>query len=249
MALSPWVLPARELLLDDKSFSLQYLSFRGIGSFLHPFRDCPKLEIVWNRFSPPFLDQDDESVTISSLLWDNYSSSDSSPLAGILGNCLFPFIIWCIWLDRNRFTHPDLNNPYSADIIESMRDKAIEFLATCPMFHNNLKKRSGNWLGLAPSREIDGATTSNPGLPYFGGLICNSNGERLAGLSRKIGNSIVLAAELIALRDGFHLVVSLGFQHIEIESDSTTAVGLINKTYIPSSHSLRPLILDCKSLI
>ena len=91
----------------------------------------------------------------------------------------------------------------------------------------------------------DASVSSNP---HFagggGGLLCNSNGDWIRGVSHSIGSTSILLAELWALRDGLIMARSLGIQKIIVNVDASDINSLVF-----SSNSVnrltQPPVADC----
>lgn len=66
-------------------------------------------------------------------------------------------------------------------------------------------------------------------------------------VSPRIEHSTVTTIELWALRDGLTLAKNLSIQKLEIETDATMTVNLLNQ-HIPSTHSYYSIISDCRLL-
>ncbi|CAN1779180.1 Putative ribonuclease H protein At1g65750 [Linum perenne] len=61
----------------------------------------------------------------------------------------------------------------------------------------------------------------------IGGVIRNAQGSWVAGFTNCIGRGSALLAELTALRDGLTLVWILGYREVQVESDCTEVVELV----------------------
>lgn len=83
---------------------------------------------------------------------------------------------------------------------------------------------------------VDGSSLGNPWNSGFGGLIRDMYGHWLVGFSALYGYTTNLNVELMAVHQGLSLAWNKGYRCIICESDSATAVDLINQ----SAHSLHP---------
>ncbi|GAU47700.1 hypothetical protein TSUD_190280 [Trifolium subterraneum] len=72
---------------------------------------------------------------------------------------------------------------------------------------------------------VDGSSFNNPGRSGFGGILCDSNGNRLLGFSGFIEISTSLCAKLHAILNGLKIAQAEGFRNIIIELDSTLTVN------------------------
>ena len=95
---------------------------------------------------------------------------------------------------------------------------------------------------------IDKFVLSNPTKAGGGGLLRCSNGEWLAGFTRKLGNMSSIIAKLWALKDGLNMAKQLGIDNICIEMDAEFIVHLVSNSSIVNL-MLEPLLTDCRNLI
>lgn len=94
----------------------------------------------------------------------------------------------------------------------------------------------------------DASVSSNPHFAGGGGLLCNSNGDWIRGVSHSIGSTSILLAELWALRDGLIMARSLGIQKIIVNVDASDINSLVF-----SSNSInrltQPPVADCRAIL
>ncbi|HUY15377.1 MAG TPA: ribonuclease HI family protein [Terriglobia bacterium] len=88
---------------------------------------------------------------------------------------------------------------------------------------------------------IDGASRGNPGPASYGVAIRNSQGERLAGLSGRLGRATNNFAEYQALIAALEYALKNGHARVEIRSDSELLVYQMSGSYKVKSPTLRPL--------
>ena len=93
----------------------------------------------------------------------------------------------------------------------------------------------------------DGATKGNPGLAGGGGVVRDSRGRWINGFSRNIGYATSMTAELWALRDGLNMAVSLNYQPLIVELDSSDVIAML--TSHTSFHHCNVLLNDCRWLL
>ncbi|KAF2322316.1 hypothetical protein GH714_011110 [Hevea brasiliensis] len=96
---------------------------------------------------------------------------------------------------------------------------------------------------------VDGSCLGNPGDASAGGLLRDASSNWLLGFGFNIGETSVLAAELIGISFGLQLAWLNGFRRVIVESDSLKAVKLINNERDISLHPLAALIQDCRRLM
>ena len=75
--------------------------------------------------------------------------------------------------------------------------------------------------------DVDGNALGNPGGADFGGLIRNSEGERVVGFSGFTGISTNTHAELVALHEELKLAWSWGIRKLLCNSDSMSTIELV----------------------
>ncbi|KAF2289542.1 hypothetical protein GH714_037023 [Hevea brasiliensis] len=96
---------------------------------------------------------------------------------------------------------------------------------------------------------VDGSCLSNPGDASAGCLLRDASSNWLLGFSFNIGETSVLAAELIGISFGLQLAWLNGFRRVIVESDCLKAVKLINNEKDIFFHPLAALIQDCRRLM
>ncbi|MGH9433847.1 MAG: ribonuclease HI family protein [Terriglobia bacterium] len=88
---------------------------------------------------------------------------------------------------------------------------------------------------------IDGASRGNPGPASYGVVVRNGQGERLAGLSGRLGRTTNNFAEYQALIAALEYALKNGHGRVEIRSDSELLVNQMAGSYKVKSSALRPL--------
>lgn len=219
----------------------------------HAFRDCPKISFIWNILRIPYMDQFIPDQTMFDWLRLNCTPKNNSFFSNIPWSCVFPFLIWNIWISRNHIVFKD--NIWSpTDLISVTRAKAVEFWASCGtsplvrltnIVHVRWVPPPLNWVKL----NTDGAAKSNPGISASGGVIRDFNGSWILGFYRNIGFSNSLVAELVALKDGLSLIIEHKFSHVIVESDSLVACNLISDLSMNAKHILFEFVDDCRKLL
>jgi ribonuclease HI len=95
---------------------------------------------------------------------------------------------------------------------------------------------------------IDGASRGNPGPASYGVVVRNGQGERLDGLSGRLGRGTNNYAEYQALIAGLEYALKNGHTRVEVRSDSELLVNQMCGAYTVRSAILRPLYDRAKLL-
>ena len=95
---------------------------------------------------------------------------------------------------------------------------------------------------------MDGAVFGDPRKAGGGGLLRNSEGDWIAGFTRKLGSMYSIMAELWALKEGLSLARQLNLTNLNIEVDTIVLVHLLTN---PGTINLmlELLLNDCRNLI
>jgi len=94
----------------------------------------------------------------------------------------------------------------------------------------------------------DGSSRGNPGKAGYGGVIRDDCGCWILGFYGRLEDCSSLEAELWGIFRGLELVQSQSMEALEVDSDSTTAITMINEG--DSAHSPHAvLIQECKALM
>ncbi|KAF2289543.1 hypothetical protein GH714_037031 [Hevea brasiliensis] len=96
---------------------------------------------------------------------------------------------------------------------------------------------------------VDGSCLGNPGDASAGGLLRDASSNWLLGFGFNIGETSVLATELIGISFGLQLAWLNGFHRVIVESGCLKAVKLINNEENIFFHPLAALIQDCRRLM
>jgi len=88
----------------------------------------------------------------------------------------------------------------------------------------------------------DGAYTYDGKKAAAGGVIRDSEGEFLFAFSSVLRVDSAAEAELFAIKLGMEIAISMGYNNIVVESDSLTAVQLINRGVLQQRHPLYALV-------
>lgn len=251
----------------NRILTLNNLHFRGVECSiicprckldvetpLHAFRDCPNLKQVWDCFRIPVMDSLNPDRSISDWVFDNCNSSSKSRIANIPWSCIFPFILWTIWLDRNDLIHNPEIRRYSRGIVSLSKERCFEFWAAVDKPRNRFAFKEVQ-IGWSPppsgscKMNTDGAAKSNPGMAAAGGVLRDSRGRWLGSFARNIGWTTSLEAELWALRDGLQLALNMEINDLILETDSLVAKDLISGMHSHGANRFSNLIFDCRQLM
>ena len=95
---------------------------------------------------------------------------------------------------------------------------------------------------------MDGAVFGDPRKAGGGGLLRNSEGDWIAGFTRKLGSMYNIMAKLWALKEGLSLGRQLNLTNLNIEVDTIVLVHLLTN---PGTINLmlELLLNDCRNLI
>ena len=96
---------------------------------------------------------------------------------------------------------------------------------------------------------VDGCCQSNPGPAGIGGVLCSSNGEQIARISKAIGIGTNNIAEYSAFITLLQVSCDLGVKNLNVFSDSELMVKQVNGEYKVRNEKLLPLMLQVNSLL
>ncbi|GAU48831.1 hypothetical protein TSUD_190610 [Trifolium subterraneum] len=95
---------------------------------------------------------------------------------------------------------------------------------------------------------VDGSSIGNQGPSGFGGLLRKTFGGWITGFAGSCGFTSNINAELQVILHGLDIAWNHGFRNVICESDSQTALKLIQEG-VPSTHPYAPLVNYIQSLI
>ncbi|KAK9003078.1 hypothetical protein V6N11_060649 [Hibiscus sabdariffa] len=76
----------------------------------------------------------------------------------------------------------------------------------------------------------DGAVNLKNDMAAVGGVIRDGNGASIFGFTRRIGQCLVLIAELWVIHDILNHAWNIGLRNVELETDSLEAFRIINRS-------------------
>ncbi|CAN1150997.1 Putative ribonuclease H protein At1g65750 [Linum perenne] len=83
----------------------------------------------------------------------------------------------------------------------------------------------------------DGSRYSHSGSTAIGGLIRDDGGRFIQAFTANIGDCSITRAELNAIVQGMNLAWSLGIRKIAVQSDSSTAVSILQRAAMDNQHA------------
>ncbi|KAI8533199.1 hypothetical protein RHMOL_Rhmol11G0278700 [Rhododendron molle] len=195
----------------------------------HLFFECTTRANVWNHLPSVQVPQTNNLEEWRNWLHTNINHS-SAQSGGYLTKVLTLVTLWKIWLARNRKVFDNIMiNPAEISISSSIFASQIchSFLSISCINPRLVRLVSWNFPGTGKLKlNTDRSSRGNPGLED-----CTS-----------------LEAELWGLFRGLELIQSQGMEAMEVESDSTAAIALINGD--PPVHSPHTVIIrECKALM
>ncbi|KAF7827446.1 reverse transcriptase [Senna tora] len=214
---------------------------------MHILRDCPVSTSVWNQLPLP-----QNFFSLPHPIWLKNNCTNSSPsLKNIPWNTIFAFSCYAIWHQRNHLIHH--NSPLSPLLVaRSAIHKAIEyhFLAAPNPQNTNISHLPIHWTEPKKSfckLNIDGAASNN--LLGTGGIIRNDQGYYMISFCKFLGQGSSVQAELWALQIGLSIARDINISHIEIETDCTMLIHLINNNQLTNLHPLFSVICTCRHFL
>ncbi|KAF7810660.1 putative ribonuclease H-like domain-containing protein [Senna tora] len=94
---------------------------------------------------------------------------------------------------------------------------------------------------------IDGVASNN--LMGTRGIIRNDQGHYMISFCKFVGQGNTVQAELWALQIGLSIARDINVSHIEIETDCTTLIHLINNSQLTNLHPLFSVICTCRHFL
>ncbi|CAL1354257.1 unnamed protein product [Linum trigynum] len=152
-------------------------------------------------------------------------------------------VLWYIWKCRNDRVFNGIKLSHSTRL-NYVTAKANEWLktwdaASARLDLNSKPARTETLIGwVAPATgwwklNTDGAAQSNPGMATAGGVLRNCWGDWISGFCSKLGTGSALLAELWGILQGLQLAWRKGAQFLILESDSQSALNLIEQRSDP----------------
>jgi ribonuclease HI len=163
---------------------------------------------------------------------------------------LFLICCWMIWKSRNEESFKNI----SRALWNTLSQITTLLHSTKKAFGGSNKISTPRLVSWHPPPEnvikinVDGSSIGNPGPSGFGGLLRNTFGGWITGFARSCGFTSNINAELQAISHGLDIAWNHGFRNVICESDSQTALKLIQEG-VPSTRPYAPLVDYIRSLI
>ncbi|GLT55828.1 hypothetical protein SLA2020_289160 [Shorea laevis] len=231
-------------------FDVCPMCLKAKETYGHLYRECPSFSYIWHTF---FQGMVGSSNSLFQWIKDNCLSKDMCPTIPIPQGTIYSFILWNIWLQRNKKLYS--SNVFELNcIISIIRDKVFEFHSTSPLpSPKNIQKESTlvcwerpleGYFKLNTKRSAHG----NPGLTSTGGVIRDHLGRWIVGFACKIGCASRLHTKLWGIREGLLLAYQRNIQNFIVEIDALVATQLLPYCF-SSHHPFFSLILDCREIL
>lgn len=215
-------------------------------STTHILRDCFYAQKIWSEFSqfaPPKSNLLLRDIPLQDWLKPNFQDI-SLLFINIPWNTLFSFTCWFLWKHRNK--RAILNDNPSHLSVHQILHLGVEYITHNPNLHSHRKHQFiyFKWNPPPPESQflklnIDGSYNQSTAREGAGGVIRNNNGERMQGLACRIYHTSSNQAELLALKHGLEIAVSVRILRLEINLDSQMAAisphGLQNLPHMEGS--------------
>lgn len=206
-------------------------------SVLHVVRDCALMQQVWSNLAegqmlyPNFFVDNVQDWIVANLII-------SKKWRGITWNLLFGSAVMLVWQIRNEKvfnqvrSNADQTSAHSIHQAHSIL-KSIEVHSALKEVRNPFPVDSN--LGWKPPDtgwfkvNSDGAVTNFGTKAGCGGVLRDEDGRFIFGFAAGLGSCSITQAELWTILIGLKQIKERGLQKIRVDSDSMTAVRLINE--------------------
>lgn len=222
---------------------------------IHLMRDCQHSHQFWQqtfrllRFQPQNFFIEPDIFTLVKLNSTNHTTVSYNTTEITMEYPLF-LLSWFLWNNRNQLmynaNHTQTLQPYFylARAVEYLVANDLTQLTTT---HRTITKNI-RWIPPNPPHlklNVDGSARGNPRIGGIGGVFRNAHGEWILGFKKTLIWTTNLA-EITTLWQGLQIAVEKGYQQIEIEMDSLTAIQLI---FTNDDDNYENVILDCRLLL
>lgn len=160
---------------------------------------------------------------------------------------LLPFIIWGIWINRNK---NNVNNTNFTTKLNTLIKSPSEYILlntkggpTQARMSVKISwhKPQKNWYKL----NTDGAYKDSTQKSGIGGMIRNHTGKWILGFQKQITAFSSLQTEIHAIHEGLQIATKYGLFPLEVETDSTEVIKAIHQNHLVFTN----IILACRSLM
>lgn len=207
----------------------------GEETILHLLRDCSKVVPIWGVLAQGRLKADFFSDDLQ--LWLASNMKKNHLKHGLKWSLIFGVAVSCFWMCRNEVIFQDK--------VLNCHDMLRKILGTAGVIHLSWKEFSGSsnccfnfdnrlatsWTAPASGfvkLNCDGAVCNLGANAAMGGILHSSSGSFLFAYASKLQEASVVEAELYAIFTGLKLSREKSFSNILVESDSLSAVRLVN---------------------
>ncbi|CAL1353594.1 unnamed protein product [Linum trigynum] len=216
-----------------------------IETALHIFRDCPPAAFLWARSVPSELQNEFFSLPFGQWLRWNLGKSDTAAM-GMPWSAFFSIALWSLWKNRNEGTFNGLHKTLSPpSLMQATKIKAELWYKAWKAPTDMLGRPQGptartrveiGWLPPPPGwikMNVDGASNGEQGRAGAGGVLRDANKLWIGGFVSSLGSCAAGMAEVWAIYHGLKMAWAGGHRVIILESDSQTAIHLMNNRSDP----------------
>ncbi|KAF7808128.1 ribonuclease H [Senna tora] len=210
---------------------------------VHVIRDCPKIVAIWRVFLNP----SDRVLffNLSTMHWIGWNLQRNYNFASISWPSIFSVAcgLICHWKNEKHFD-ADFQIPnevhrvilyYTKVHDEAWRPSQEDRGTSCDN-DKAWRKPMVGWIKV----NTDGAVCRSSRKAGCGGIIRDNYGNWIKGFVSNLGYASVISAKIWGIYHGLVTAWNLGFRKVELESDSSQAIKMIQMLREASSN-LRPL--------
>ena len=204
-----------------------YLCDHNIENIDHVFKKCPFVISIWDRIKyncPTPLFYEGDFLSWLEMIYKNYKTNCklfNHPMEKI------GIIMWNVWNHRNHVVFKKMKlNPFLVIEKATLIFRNLQEYIFYPDLHNegrNVSRMVEKWIRwIRPINNrfklnFDGSRVQN--ISALGWVIRDSNGIIKMAAFRHIGNSSIIVAECMELRDSMLAAKRKGFLNLEIQGD------------------------------
>lgn len=216
----------------------------------HIFLECPNVSNIWSS-----LDINIHNINTSNPWLLNLMKLNSKPQNRTIDwTGLMPFLLWGIWITRNKNNHNNTNFP---PLLNTTMNKALEYHYLNSKSAPLQNKMTINITWHAPQKywyklNTDGAFNNNEKLSGLGGVFWDHLGVWIMGFQKRNTATSLLQAELQGIHEGLKIATKFNLSPLELETNSTEAINAIRHDHMVFSntvHACRLLMHQQKDLL
>ncbi|CAI0453961.1 unnamed protein product [Linum tenue] len=193
----------------------------------HVLRHCVAAAQVWQA-----LGITDSTLTIGFNLTDWLARNLKDSKTGLL----FGVAAWYLWKRRNEwiFNNKQQETQTLVQRIQSWTNTIREAQSNEKVIHSSQQRKTTTEIAWVPPNpdwvvvNSDGSVKHPDSLAAAGGLVRDSWGRCLGAFASNLGACTITRAELLGAIQGLRLAWSLGYRRVEMRTDSTVALGILN---------------------